>query len=231
EPAERDHARADRRRARDRAAPVRGVVGAAPARVRPVHRRRRHRLLRRDARAHARAGHQPRQAARPARRQAAAAGDARADVLAAAAAGGGRRGRRGGGARGVSLRHPVRPTLRQRAAPALGGRARARARAVHDRVPAARRPPRRRHRGDRAGQMEDGLPVHLGGRRVLLVLRAHPRGRPRLDGRGVARRRHVHRVRGRRHDGRRGGAHRLFALAVPQGLRRGGRRTHGALGV
>ena len=75
---------------------------------------------------------------------------------------------------------------------------------------------------DRAGQVEDDLPEHLDRRRVLLVLRAHARGRQGLARSDlVAIFRACERPDGHVLHGGVGGAHSLFACAVPHAVRAG----------
>ena len=73
---------------------------------------------------------------------------------------------------------------------------------------------RRDHLRNRSREMEDGIPVHVGRRDVLLVLRGRGGRALRLDVGCVALLRDVHRHRGHRHHGRRRRVDALLARVV-----------------
>src|SRR5690348_3330639 len=103
--------------------------------------------------------------------------------------------------------------------PAAMGRAcRPWPRSTHDGVPPVRRAPRRDHLGHRSSEVEDRLPIHLGRRSLLLVLRRGGRVGASLDVRLVALLRDVQRDRRRRDHDRRGDTDAVFAVAVREAI-------------
>ena len=137
--------------------------------------------VRRPSRAHAQPHHRSRPAARSARRQAAARRDAHSDVRADGAADRSAGADPGGEHR--CRRAPVRHAVREGRTSVVDRRDRDRARGLHDHLPPGRGPARRGHLRDRSGQVEDRLPVDVGRRGLLLVLRRDACPRSRLGGR------------------------------------------------
>jgi hypothetical protein len=115
----------------------------------------------------------------------------------------------------------LRDAARLRLAAVVDRRRGGRPRAVHDDLPAARRAPRPRDRGHRSGEVEDGLPVDLGGRGLLLVLRGDPRAARGWEGREAWRAfAYFNGVVGAVSMVGRGRADALLARALPASLRR-----------
>src|SRR3954470_5031217 len=93
-------------------------------------------------------------------------------------------------------------------------------RGLHDAFPAGRRAARRGDRRDRAGEVEDDLPVDLGRCSVLLVLRRDARRTAAVVGaHRMAGFRELHWTRRRFCDDRRCRAHVVLARALPPALR------------
>ena len=156
-----------------RGAAVHQLTVRARRGVSRFHHRGRHRLLRRHARAHAQSRHRSRPAARSARRQAAAVRDTGPDVRSDVATDG--LARTGNRLALRCARISVRYAVRSGRTSVVDRRDRARARVVHDRLSPARGAARSGDRRDRSREMEDRIPVDVGGLRVLLVLRCDAR--------------------------------------------------------